>query len=305
LLGRLLDQLCARLEARALAVRAVRVRFELQPSFEKDFQTLQEDLRRKPEVKHYEKVLTLPVPMRNAKTLLKLLRLQLQGDPPSAPIQKMYMTADAAAPRVAQNGLFVPSGPDPEKLEVTIARLAKLVGEGNLGCAELLDSHRPESFRMKRFDVANEQNKRRAKNDPKSNNNSDARATVTALRVMRPPQAVRVELQDGQPARVYLRGMRGEVVTASGPWRSSGDWWQEDAWHQDEWDLEIDFPASSVVVAQLYPERSRGNAAPVPPQQNIERSQPNKQSDASSQRGLYRIYYDALRQDWFLRGEYD
>src|SRR5712692_4170507 len=30
LLGRLLDQLCARLEARALAMRAVRVRFELQ-----------------------------------------------------------------------------------------------------------------------------------------------------------------------------------------------------------------------------------------------------------------------------------
>src|ERR1700736_2979496 len=59
LLGRLLDQLCARLEARALAVRAVRVRFELQPSFEKDFQTLQEDLRTNPGVKQYEKLLTL------------------------------------------------------------------------------------------------------------------------------------------------------------------------------------------------------------------------------------------------------
>src|SRR5690349_11389805 len=115
LLGRLLDQLCARLEARALAVRAVRIRFELQPSFEKDFQTLNEAVRMKPEAKQYEKVLTLPVPMRNPKTLLKLLRLQLQSSPPPAPIQKIYMTADAAAPRVAQNGLFVPCGPDPEK----------------------------------------------------------------------------------------------------------------------------------------------------------------------------------------------
>jgi protein ImuB len=245
------------------------------------------------------------VPMRNSKTLLKLLRLQLQGDPPAAPIQKIYMTADAAAPRVAQNGLFVPCGPDPEKLEVTIARLGKLVGEGNLGCAELVDSHRPESFRMARFVVSNEQNKRRGKNEPKVKENSNTRATVTGLRVIRPAQEVRLEVRDEQPVRVYLRGMRGEVVAASGPWRSSGDWWQEDAWHQDEWDLEIEFPASSVVVAQLYPERSRGNAAPVPPQQNIERSQPNKQSDASSQRGLYRVYYDALRQDWFLRGEYD
>jgi protein ImuB len=279
LLGRLLDQLCARVEARALAVRAVRVRFELQPSFEKDFQTLQEDLRKKPEVKQYEKLLTLPVPMRNAKILLKLLRLQLQGDLPGAPIQKIYMTADAAAPRVAQNGLFVPCGPDPEKLEVTIARLGKLVGEGNLGCAELVDSHRPESFRMKRFAVANEQHKRRGKNERKVKENSGGRTTVTALRVMRPSQAIRVEVRDEQPVRVYLRGMRGEVTAASGPWRSSGDWWQEDAWHQDEWDLAIAFPSS-----QKGNEQRRGEW----PEQ-----------------GLYRIFYDELRQEWFLRGVYD
>src|SRR6266436_51213 len=295
LLGRLLDQLCARLEARGLAVRAVRIRFELQPSFEKDFQTLQEDLRTKPGVKQYEKVLTLAVPMRNAKTLLKLLRLQLQGEPPAAPIQKIYMTADAAAPRVAQNGLFVPCGPDPEKLEVTIARLGKLVGEGNLGCAELVDSHRPESFRMARFIVANEQNKRRGKREPKVKEISNARATVTSLRIMRPAQAVRVELQNEQPARVYLQGMRGKVVAASGPWRSSGDWWQEDAWNQEEWDLEIEFSSPSIVGAQHRCAPSRQNSNSLNAQQ----------FSSCPQRGLYRIYYDALRQEWFLRGEYD
>jgi protein ImuB len=295
LLGRLLDQLCARLEARALAVRAVRIRFELQPSFEKDFQTLKEDVRKKPEVKHFDKLLTLPVPMRNAKTLLKLLRLQLQGDPPSAPIQKIYMTADAAAPRVAQNGLFVPCGPDPEKLEVTIARLAKLVGEGNLGCAELLDSHRPESFRMKRFAVASKRNKQRRKSEPKATKKLETCATVTALRVMRPAQPVHVDVRDEQPARVYFRGMRGEIVAASGPWRSSGDWWQEDPWHQDEWDLEIEFSAVSPVGAQHRCAPSRQN----------HKSQDDQQFPSGPQRGLYRIYYDTLRQEWFLRGVYD
>jgi len=295
LLGRLLDQLCARLEARALAVRAVRVRFELQPSFEKDFQALQEELRKKPEVKQYEKVLTLPVPMRNAKTLLKLLRLQLQGDPPAAPIQKVYMTADAAAPRVAQNGLFVPCGPDPEKLEVTIARLGKLVGEGNLGCAELVDSHRPESFRMTRFVVASDQNKRCGNGEPNVRENSGPRGVVTGLRVVRPAQAVRVELRDEQPVRIYLRGMRGEVIAASGPWRSSGDWWQEDAWQQEEWDLEIEFSSHSPVGAQHRCAPSRQNL----------NSPDAQQFPSSPQRGLYRIFYDALRQGWFLRGEYD
>ena len=47
LLGRLLDQLCARLEARALAVRTIHIRFELEPSFEKDVQALKDESREK------------------------------------------------------------------------------------------------------------------------------------------------------------------------------------------------------------------------------------------------------------------
>jgi protein ImuB len=313
LLGRLLDQLCARLEARALAVRAVRMRFELQPSFEKDFQTLREDLRTKPGVKQYEKVLTLPVPIRSAKTLLKLLRLQLQGEPPAAPIQKIYMTAEAAVPRAAQNGLFVPCGPDPEKLEVTIARLGKLVGEGNVGCAELLDSHRPESFRVARFVVASEQDKRRGKTKQNAEAQCSTRETVTGFRVIRPVEALRIEVRNEQPVRVYLRGMRGEVVAASGPWRSSGDWWQEDAWRQDEWDLEIEFSLPSVVRAQpacagrhrYAPSRQNVNFIDSPRSANANERTEQKSGHSERQRGLYRVYYDALRQSWFLRGVYD
>jgi protein ImuB len=153
------------------------------------------------------------------------------------------------------------------------------VGEGNLGCAELVDSHRPESFRMKRFAVANEQKTRRGKSEQNVKENPEPRASVTALRVVRPAQAVRVEMRGEQPARVYLRGTRGEVIAASGPWRSSGDWWQEDAWRQNEWDLAIAFPP-----VQKGNEQKRGEW----PEQ-----------------GLYRIYYDELQQEWFLRGVYD
>src|SRR5258708_4095491 len=295
LLGRLLDQLCARLEARALAMRAVRVRFELQPSFEKDFQTLQESVRTKPGVKQYEKVLTVPVPMRNSKNLLKLLRLHLQGDPPSAPIQKIYMTADSAAPRVAQNGLFVPSGPDPEKLEVTIARLAKLVGEGNLGSAELVDSYRPEAFRVDRFVVASGQNKRGGKSEPNAEERHDTQGTVTGFRMVRPAQALRVEVRDEQPVRVYWRGMRGEVVAALGAWRGVGGGWEGDAGRLGGWGLEIEFSASSPVGAQHRCAPSRQNPNSLDAQE----------FSSYPQRGLYRIYYDALRQSWFVRGVYD
>jgi hypothetical protein len=145
-----------------------------------------------------------------------------------------------------------------------------------------MDSHRPESFQMTRFVIATEQNKCRGKSAPEIKK-PDTRATVTALRVMRPAQPVRVEPQNEQPAKVYLQGMRGEVVSASGPWRSSGDWWQEDPWHQDEWDLEIEFD----------PSRQNPKSLDAP------------QFPSGPQRGLYRIFYDALRQGWFVRGVYD
>jgi hypothetical protein len=35
------------------------------------------------------------------------------------------------------------------------------------------------------------------------------------------------------------RQIRGEVLWAAGPWRSSGDWWEEDAWVRDEWDIAV------------------------------------------------------------------
>jgi hypothetical protein len=164
-----------------------------------------------------------------------------------------------------------------------------------VGCAELVDSHRPESFRVARLVVASERNTRRGKSEPNDKEKFNTRAAMTGLRVVRPAQALRVEVRDEQPVRVYLRGMRGEVVAASGPWRSSGDWWQEDAWQLDEWDLEIEFSASSPVGAQHRCAPSRQNPNSLDAQE----------FSSCPQRGLYRIYYDALRQSWFVRGVYD
>lgn len=281
LLGRLLDQICARLEARALAVRAIHARFDLAPSFEKDFQPLKEESRKKPVAKVYTKVLSLPVPLRNSKTLLKLLRLQLQTEPPPAPIQKISLRADSAAPRVAQNGLFVPRAPDPEKLELTLARLAKLVGDSNIGSPELLDSHRPDHFRMTRFLAPGDAKKNRRKSDAATETN---RSTLTGFRVFRPSLPVTIELREERPVRIRLQGVQGQVVAASGPWRISGDWWQEDAWHQDEWDLTVEF-SSSRQGGELRQREPKPSPAP--------------------QYGVYRIYYDALRDGWFARGHDD
>jgi protein ImuB len=285
LLGRLLDQLCARLEARALAACAIRLRFDLEDSFEKDFQVLSESSPPKLAPKAYEKVLGLPVPTRNSKMLLKLLRLQLQADPPHASIVKIILSAESARPRAAQGGLFLPSSPDPEKLELTIGRLANLVGHSNIGSPELVDTHRPGEFRMSRFVPASDESKILQKRgvaatQTRKEDTSTSHHVATAFRIFRPEVQAKVELQDGYPARIYFRGMRGKIVAASGPWRTSGDWWREGAWQQDEWEVDIRFDSSA---------NSRGERVSSPRTQN----------------GLYRIYYDSVRAAWFARGRYD
>jgi protein ImuB len=299
LLGRLLDQLCARLQARAQAATAIHLRFDLGDLFEKDAEIIKRNSPPDDNQKIYRKVLTLPVAMRDSKMLLKLLRLQLQSDPPPGSIVKIILVAEPSRRRAAQSGLFVPSSPDPEKLELTVARLAKLVGSANVGSPELVDTHRPGEFRMSRFrPPANEEPPRRkSKNgtelaiaEPAANEPPSRRSSV-GFRMFRPRLPATIELHDGVPSRVFFRGVYGSVIAASGPWRTSGDWWREDFWLQDEWDIEVWVNSPS---ARIIHTRNSFSALDSNPQQ---------QTAAPS--GTYCIYFDVTAQSWFVRGMYD
>ena len=46
------------------------------------------------------------------------------------------------------------------------------------------------------------------------------------------------------------------MIAASGPWRSSGDWWTEDSYAKDEWDLEIQFDSSRWPPSDSFSENS-------------------------------------------------
>ncbi len=280
LLGRLLDQLCARLTARSLAAASIRVRFELQPAFENAL-----DLRKEPALQKrlpalYEARIELPIPMRDSKMLLKLLRLRLQSTSPAAPIQKIALVAESARPRAMQGGLFLPCFPEPDKLELTIARIANMVGEGNVGSPSLADTHCPDGFRMQRFLIPLDVEKLRdgGKVSFHRERRNEFFKAAASFRSFRPPVPASLELHGDRPSRVVFQGMRGRVLAASGPWRTSGDWWRENPWQQEEWDLEIDFNFST-----------------------------NRDSSANRHpgRGVYRFYYDALRRSWFVRGIYD
>ena len=321
LLGRLLDQLCARLSARSLAAAMIRVRFELEPVSENNVRSLNDGVPRKAVAPTYERILTLPVPSRNSKMLLKLLRLRLQAEPPQTAVLKIFMAGEAAEPRFEQGGLFLPSSPDPEKLGLTIARLANLVGDGNVGAPEISDTHRPDPFQMRRFmapRIATETASKTRGANRKTGTElqsaaagedcellTDAHRTRMAFRVYRPSLPAKIEMREGRLARVSFSGVRGEVVAASGPWRTSGDWWREDGWEHDEWDIDVRFGLASASQSA-----SLSSSQPVTMKRQrgtLTRSDlfSSNEREPSAQRGLYCIYYDSTRGSWFVRGMYD
>ena len=238
LLGRLLEQLCTRLSMHALATQELRLRFELDSGCHEE-ETESRSTESSESVQTFERILRLPVPLLDAKVFLKLLQLDLNAHPPGAPILKIHLRAEPVRPRAAQGGLFLPPSPEPEKLELTLARIAGIVGEEKIGSLELLDTYRTEGFRMQRFNP-------NSQGSFKSKSYDNDTATVTALRIFRPTVPATVTLRDGNPTHIVCpkrkgkdKEIKGQILWAAGPWRSSGDWWEQEAWSRDEWDIAV------------------------------------------------------------------
>jgi len=137
--------------------------------------------------------------MLDPKTFLKLLQLDLNANPPGAPILKIHLSAEPARPRRAQSGLFQPPTPEPEKLELTLARIAGMVGPNNVGGAQLLDTHATEAFRMQRFIPAAPETKSKvAKSNDRKKANDECNDRITTNHVG--------TAAPGRPGRAQLGG---------------------------------------------------------------------------------------------------
>jgi len=262
LLSRMLEQLCARLEARALATQELRLALELQKDHLVEGVELPVGRDRRPFPQHppswFRRTLRLPVPLLDGKVFLKLLQLDLKAHPPGAPIRKIHLTAEPARPRAVQNGFFLPPSPEPEKLELTLAKIAGIVGGDRVGSLALLDTHRPEGFRMQPFVLRESASESGGKQESRQEKGSAE--LVTALRIFRPPLAAKVTLFEGKPTYVSSsqgEAWGGEIVWAAGPWRSSGDWWETEGWSRDEWDIAVQ-EETTIVCYRLVRDLLRG-----------------------------------------------
>jgi len=214
LIARLLNDQCARLLSNAMAANEVTIRLELEDRLE------------------HIRTLRLPVPMRESKSLLKLLQMDLEAHPPTAPTIALTLSLKPVHPRTVQTGIFLPVTPAPDKLELTLARIRGIVGENNVGIPQLLNTHHPHPFHL-----VTGQSPTPIPQSPSGQ--SLIPNPQHAFRYFRPPLPATVSLDGNRPLRISAPGIFGKVLNAAGPWRSSGDWWTTTTWARDEWDIAL------------------------------------------------------------------
>jgi len=243
--------------------------------------------------------LQLPVPVHDSKTLLKLLQLELQAHPPEAPVKKLSLTIEAASPRKVQGELFIPPGPEPQRMEITLARIKAIAGETRVGSPVLRNTHRPDAFQMQKFLLSETPGARTSRPSlataggqkmnfktseqtgrPRSQEHGPA-LPHSALRRFRPPIPARVELKDASPVFVTFLNQRRKVLAQAGPWRNSGDWWSESSWARDEWDVTLLEKSNRAHKTRPFETVSNPEAV------------------------VYRIYFDLHTQQWLVEGMYD
>jgi protein ImuB len=166
-------------------------------------------------------------------------------------------------------------------LSTLLARLVAVMGQDRVGAPVTVDTYRPGAFEMRPF--ATEHQAGPASGSPlpvapqsivshqqpaRDQQPSDdhpirpsmgetprrASLVIAALRRCRQPVPARVVAAAGRPVRITTdrRGFVGGTVTAAtGPWRTSGEWWKQpaepgqtsppgqSAWDRDEWDVAL------------------------------------------------------------------
>jgi protein ImuB len=218
-------------------------------------------LRLEPEG-HQTRSVSLPAPTLDVKTLLTLVRLDLEENPPGAPVAGFTFLAWPDRPREAQLSLYGPAALSPDKLATTLARLFALLGPERVGSPRPEDGHRPERFTLVPFAPPPPPEARR---EPRPGRG------LLAVRVLRPAVSLEVITEEknghgtdalppveikalvSEEEKKRLR-IEGRIKVASGPWGLEEGWWTETPTGRDYWDVEL----AAGGIYRIFRERQTG-----------------------------------------------
>ncbi len=180
----------------------------------------------------YERLFRIPAPTRNVETLFRMLQTHLDGVRTESPISSLRLSATPCRAENYQFGFFETALRDPNQFHETLARLTALLGTERVGTPRLEETHRPDALRMEpaQFEAAPDARELLA--------DAPAAPPVIPLRRFRPPLPAVVEMRANRPVLLRSAPFTGPLIDTQGPWRTSGDWWNNQAWARDEWDVQ-------------------------------------------------------------------
>lgn len=177
--------------------------------------------------KSYERIFKIPQPSNHIETLFRMLHTHLENFTSEAPIIAVSLEARPTKPTRQQFSLFETALRDPAQLSETLAQLVGLLGADRVGRPVLENTYRPDTFHLEPFawELPNE--------------SSISPLPPVALRRFRPAPMASIFLEEERPAYLRSAEVQGAIRAQDGPYRSSGNWWDEKRWSRTEWDVEI------------------------------------------------------------------
>jgi nucleotidyltransferase/DNA polymerase involved in DNA repair len=218
----------------------------------------------------------LLAPAREVGTVLAMVRLRLEASPPGAPIEGIKVLVTPGKVKLAQGSLFGPPLPAPGKLANALARLEVLVGSERVGAPWLAATHLPSAFRLAPFAPTEKDSGQwpvaRPSARPKAGERGEgsgqgtmdrgqerlektrrggvadafaplpspqppACALTPVLRAFRPPRPAQVTLVAGRPVAARVDRCGGVVIACAGPYRFVGEWWSDEPFARDDFDV--------------------------------------------------------------------
>lgn len=229
-IGELAGRLMRRLDAAGAACTLLEIELELEPGG----------------ADRHE--IRLPAPSTDVRALVAIARLDLESNPPQAPVAGVRCTAHPDRPRRAQLTLFGAPEIPPSELAAVLARATARLGPGRVGSPRVANNHAPGAVDVVSFDPPPPPKVR-----PAHRHRSPG---LLAVRTLRPPVPLEVIVDEGNcsnggtsharirpvslrsPAGAALH-IQGLIRVAAGPWWYEAGWWSETPMDREYWDVEV------------------------------------------------------------------
>jgi protein ImuB len=180
----------------------------------------------------------IPEPTNIVEILFRMLHTHLENFTSKSPIIAVALKVETTKPSFEQFHLFETALRDPARLTETLARLLGLLGSERVGTPVLEETHRPDAFRMEPFSWQLPAN---LWSRPAPGPGEESLVLPgAALRRFRSPLPASVLLAKKRPAHFRSAKIQGAVRVGKGPYKASGNWWDEQAWDRAEWDVELE-----------------------------------------------------------------